>query len=49
MVFEVCNSMEMSFLIGFGDGMGLLLQLDRLLNEECKSRSGRMVGAKDWI
>jgi hypothetical protein len=25
MVFEVCNSMEMSLLVGFGDGTGLLL------------------------
>jgi hypothetical protein len=34
MVFEVCNSMEMSFEIGFGDGTGLLLQLGWLLNEK---------------
>ncbi len=26
-MFEVCNSMEMSFLFDFGDGAGLLLSL----------------------
>jgi hypothetical protein len=27
MVFEVCNSMEMNFWVGFSDGVDLLLQL----------------------
>jgi hypothetical protein len=39
-VFEVCNSMKMSFCVGFGDGAGLLLQWGWLLNEECRSRWG---------
>jgi hypothetical protein len=38
MVFEVCNSMKMNFCVGFGDGVGLLLQVNWLLNEECRSR-----------
>jgi hypothetical protein len=49
MVFQVCNSIEMNFWIGFGDGAGLLLQLGWLLNEECGSRSWRLVGARDWM
>jgi len=43
MVFEVCNTMEMNFLIGFGDGVGLLLPLGWLLNEPCRSRCTRLV------
>ncbi len=42
-MFEVCNSMEMSFRIGFGDGVGLLLPLEWLFNEPCKSRCTRLV------
>jgi len=34
MAFEVSNLMKMSFYIGFGDGMGLLLQVNWLLNED---------------
>jgi hypothetical protein len=37
MVFEVCNSMKMNFCLGFGDGVGLLLQVSWLLNEKCRS------------
>jgi len=48
-VFEVCNSMKMNFCIGFSDGMGLSLQLGWLLNEGCKSCSGRLVGVGDWM
>ncbi len=43
-MFEVCNSMEMSFRVGFGDGMNLSLQLGWLLNEECRSPSEGLVG-----
>jgi hypothetical protein len=31
--------MKMNFWVGFGDGMGLLLELGWLLNEECESRN----------
>jgi hypothetical protein len=37
MVFEVYNSMKMSFCLGFSDGVGLLLQVSWVLNEECIS------------
>jgi hypothetical protein len=37
MVFEVYYSMKMNFSVDFGDGVGLLLQLSWLLNEECTS------------
>ncbi len=43
-MFEVCNSMEMSFRIGFGDGVGSLLPLGWLFNEPCRSRCTRLVG-----
>ncbi len=49
MVFEVCNSMEMSFWVGLGDGASLLLQLGWLLNEECRSHSWKLVGVGDWM
>ncbi len=41
--------MEMNFWVGFGDGVGLLLQLGWLLNEECKLRNWRLVGVRDWM
>jgi hypothetical protein len=43
-IFEVCNSMEMNFRIGFGDGAGLLLPLGWLFNEPCRSCCTRLVG-----
>ncbi len=33
-MFEVNNSMKMNFYIGFGDGVGLLLQVSWLSNED---------------
>jgi len=47
MVFEVYNSMKMNFCVGFGDGMGLLLQWGWLLNEECGSRWGVWMEARE--
>jgi hypothetical protein len=44
MVFKICNSMEMSFRIGFGDGAGLQLPLGWLFNEPCRSCCTRLVG-----
>ncbi len=41
-MFEVCNSMKMSFCLGFDDGMGLLLQVSWVLNEECISHCGEI-------
>jgi hypothetical protein len=49
MVFEDCNSMEMSLRVGFCDGVGLLLQLGWLLNEECKPCNEGLVGVRDWM
>ncbi len=49
MVCEVYNSMKTSLWVGFGDGVGLLLHLGWLLNEECGSHSGRLVGAGNWM
>jgi hypothetical protein len=46
MVFEVCNSMKMNLCIGFGDGVGLLLQMSWLLKEECTSHCGSLDGGR---
>jgi hypothetical protein len=46
MVFEVCNSMKMNLCIGFGDGVGLLLQMSWLLKEECGSHCGSLDGGR---
>ncbi len=48
-MFEDCNSMEMSLRVGFCDGVGLLLQLGWLLNEECKPCNEGLVGVRDWM
>jgi hypothetical protein len=44
MVFKICNSMEISFRLAFGDGVGLLLSLGWLFNEPCRSCCTRLVG-----
>jgi hypothetical protein len=47
MVFEVCNSMKMNLCFGFGDGVGLLLQMSWLLKKEvCESRCGSLDGGR---
>jgi hypothetical protein len=43
-MFEVCNSMEMSFRIGFGDGGGIPLPPGWLFNEPCRSCCTRLIG-----
>ncbi len=47
MVFEVHNSMKMNFCVGFSDGTGLLLQWGWFLNEECGSRWGVWMEARE--
>jgi hypothetical protein len=47
MVFQVCNSIKMSFYIGFGGGAGLLLQMSWLLNEECGSHYESLGGGRE--
>jgi len=47
LVFEVCNSMKMNFCVGFGDGISLLLQVNWLLNEECRSRCESLDGGRE--
>jgi hypothetical protein len=42
-------SLQWTFWVGFGDGMGLLLQLGWLLNEEWGSCSCKLIGARDWM
>jgi hypothetical protein len=41
--------LQWTFWVGFGDGMGLLLQLGWLLNEEWGSCSCKLIGARDWM
>jgi hypothetical protein len=47
---QVCNSMKMNLCFGFGDGVGLLLQMSWLLKKEvCESRCGSLDGGrKSW-
>jgi hypothetical protein len=38
--------MKMNLCIGFGDGVGLLLQMSWLLKEECGSHCGSLDGGR---
>jgi hypothetical protein len=49
MVFEVCNSMKMNLCVGFGDGVGLLLQMSWLLKEGCGSHCGKFGWRKEEL